>query len=115
VAVQPRAISPLAVEHDAVRRIRDHQDRLALTKEPCDIFRLGCIAAKHPMLSADPQVPDSGHRVFGQWWRGVCFSSSGIASSDMSLIVFDCKGIPTTRRERIETAVEAAGGHVKEP
>jgi hypothetical protein len=27
---------------------------------------------------------------------------------------FDCKGIPATRRERIETAGEAGGRHVKE-
>ena len=32
----------------------------------------------------------------------------------MPLIVFDCKGIPGTRRERIEAAVEAGGRHVKE-
>ena len=32
----------------------------------------------------------------------------------MPLIIFDCKGIPATRRERIETAVEAGGRHVKE-
>ena len=32
----------------------------------------------------------------------------------MPLIVFDCKGIPATRRERIETAVETGGRHVKE-
>jgi hypothetical protein len=32
----------------------------------------------------------------------------------MPLVVFDCKGIPVTRRERIETAVEAGGRHVKE-
>ena len=31
----------------------------------------------------------------------------------MPLLVFDCKGIPATRRERIETAVEAGGRHVK--
>ena len=30
------------------------------------------------------------------------------------MIVFDCKGIPATRRERIETTVEAGGRHVKE-
>jgi len=33
----------------------------------------------------------------------------------MSLIIFDCKGIPATRRERIEIAVVAGGKHVKEP
>jgi hypothetical protein len=32
----------------------------------------------------------------------------------MPLIVFECKGIPATRRERIEAAVEAGGRHVKE-
>ena len=32
----------------------------------------------------------------------------------MHLLVFDCKGIPATRRERIEAAVEAGGRHVKE-
>jgi hypothetical protein len=32
----------------------------------------------------------------------------------MPLIVLDCKGIPATRRERIETAVEAGGRHVNE-
>jgi hypothetical protein len=32
----------------------------------------------------------------------------------MPLIVFDCKGIPATRRERIEASVEAGGRHVKE-
>ena len=32
----------------------------------------------------------------------------------MPLIVFDCKGIPATRRARILTAVEAGGRHVKE-
>jgi len=33
----------------------------------------------------------------------------------MPLIVFDCKGISSTRRERIEAAVEAAGKHVAQP
>jgi hypothetical protein len=32
----------------------------------------------------------------------------------MPLTVFDCKGIPSTRRERIEAAVEAGGKHVAE-
>ena len=32
----------------------------------------------------------------------------------MPLLVFDCKGIPATHRERIQTAVEAGGRHVKE-
>ena len=33
----------------------------------------------------------------------------------MPLTVFDCKGISSTRRERIEAAVEVAGKHVAEP
>lgn len=33
----------------------------------------------------------------------------------MPLIVFDIKGIPATRRERIVAAVEAGGAHVTEP
>lgn len=33
----------------------------------------------------------------------------------MPLLVFDTKGIPSTRRERIVTAVEAGGRHVKDP
>ena len=32
----------------------------------------------------------------------------------MPLIVFETKGIPATRRERVEAAVEAGGRHVKE-
>jgi hypothetical protein len=32
----------------------------------------------------------------------------------MPLIIFDCKGIPATRRERIEAADGAGGRHVKE-
>jgi hypothetical protein len=32
----------------------------------------------------------------------------------MPLTVFDCEGIPTTRRERIEAAVEAGGNPVAE-
>jgi len=32
----------------------------------------------------------------------------------MPLTVFDCKGIPATRRERIEAAVEAGGKHLTE-
>ena len=31
------------------------------------------------------------------------------------LTVFDCKGIPATRRERIEAAVTAGGKHLAEP
>ena len=31
----------------------------------------------------------------------------------MPPIIFDCKGIPATRRERIETGVEAGGRHVR--
>jgi hypothetical protein len=31
------------------------------------------------------------------------------------ITVFDVKGIPATRRERIETAVEAAGRHLTGP
>jgi hypothetical protein len=30
----------------------------------------------------------------------------------MPLTIFDCKGIPATRRERIEAAVEAGGKHL---
>jgi hypothetical protein len=33
----------------------------------------------------------------------------------MPLTVFDCKGIPATRRERIEAAVEAGGKHIAQP
>jgi hypothetical protein len=33
----------------------------------------------------------------------------------MPLTVFDCKGIPATRRERIEAAVVAGGKHVVGP
>ena len=33
----------------------------------------------------------------------------------MPLTVFDTKGIPATRRERIEAAVEAGGKHVAAP
>jgi hypothetical protein len=32
----------------------------------------------------------------------------------MPLIIFDCKGVPASRRERIETAVEVGGRHAKE-
>ena len=32
----------------------------------------------------------------------------------MPLLVFDCKGIPATRRERIQVAVEAGGRHANE-
>lgn len=32
----------------------------------------------------------------------------------MPLLVFDTKGVPATRRERIQTAVEAGGRHLKE-
>ena len=32
----------------------------------------------------------------------------------MPLLVFDCKGVPATRREPIEAAVEAGGKHVAE-
>jgi hypothetical protein len=33
----------------------------------------------------------------------------------MPITVFDAKGIPATRRERIEAAVEAGGRHVTAP
>jgi hypothetical protein len=33
----------------------------------------------------------------------------------MPVIIFDCKGVPATRRERLETAVAAGGRHVREP
>jgi len=33
----------------------------------------------------------------------------------MPLTVFDTKGVPATRRERIEAAVDAAGKHVTGP
>jgi hypothetical protein len=33
----------------------------------------------------------------------------------MPLIIFDCKGVTATRRERIEDAVDAGGRHLKEP
>jgi hypothetical protein len=32
----------------------------------------------------------------------------------MPLIIFDCKGVPATRRERIEAAVDAGCRHAKE-
>jgi hypothetical protein len=33
----------------------------------------------------------------------------------MPITVFGCKGIPATRRERIEAAVVAGGKHVRDP
>jgi hypothetical protein len=33
----------------------------------------------------------------------------------MPLTVFDVKGVPGTRRERIETAVVAGANHLKDP
>jgi hypothetical protein len=33
----------------------------------------------------------------------------------MPLTVFDTKGVPATRRERIEAAVEAGGKHIGAP
>ena len=33
----------------------------------------------------------------------------------MPLVVFDIKGVPTTRRELIEATVESGGRHVAEP
>ena len=33
----------------------------------------------------------------------------------MPLTVFATKGVPATRRQRIETAVEAGGKHIKDP
>jgi hypothetical protein len=38
VPVQSSAITPLRVEFDAVRRIRNHQPRLVLTQQPRDRF-----------------------------------------------------------------------------
>ena len=37
------------------------------------------------------------------------------SSSLVPLTVFDTKGLPATRRERIVTAVEAGGKHVTDP
>jgi hypothetical protein len=38
-----------------------------------------------------------------------------MSTSSMPLTVFDVKGVPSTRRERIETAVVAGAKHLKEP
>lgn len=35
--------------------------------------------------------------------------------SDVPLTIFDTKGIPSTRRERIEAAIESGGKHVAAP
>jgi hypothetical protein len=40
--------------------------------------------------------------------------SPGPADEQYMPLIFDCKGIPATRRERIEAAVEAGGKHVAE-
>jgi hypothetical protein len=37
----------------------------------CTIFCTKGLAAEHPMLFAEPQVADSGHRVVGKRRRGV--------------------------------------------
>jgi hypothetical protein len=71
VTVQPGSVSPLAIEFDAVRRICDHQDRLALAKEACDIFCAKGVSAQHSMFSANPQVTDSGHGILGNRRRGI--------------------------------------------
>ena len=40
--------------------------------------------------------------------------ASSYTEAELPITVFDTKGIPATRRERIETAVDAGGKHMKE-
>ena len=69
-AVQSGAVAPLAIEFDGGRGIRYHPDRLALGKEPRDIFRPDCTFALHPMFSrpATRRLRDTG---FSDRRRGI--------------------------------------------
>ena len=74
-AVQPRPIPPFGVEFDPVGRVRDHQNWLAVAEQVRYGVRAGGVGAQDAVLmgrmATQPQVARPGHRVIGQWWRGI--------------------------------------------
>src|ERR1700690_3863394 len=73
--VQAGAGSPLRVQFDSVRRVGDHEDRLAVAEGPRDVRRTQGIAAEDAMLvatvTAKPQVRDTGYRLLRKRRRGI--------------------------------------------
>ena len=74
-AVQAGAVAPFGIELDAVRRIGDHQQRLALAQQPRHGFRRWWHRRTAPGadcgVAAEPQVAGAGHGILGQRRRRV--------------------------------------------
>jgi len=73
VAVESSPVAPFGVELNTVRRISNHQTRLALAQEPDDNIRIGGVSAEHSVRPKQPQIPRPGRRRFGKRRRGVGF------------------------------------------
>src|ERR1019366_4259489 len=73
--IQPRPVTPLAVELDAVWRVGDHQRRLPFSQESCHGFRVGGIGTEDAMLTTpiatEPKVARARHRVVWDWRDGI--------------------------------------------
>jgi hypothetical protein len=83
-AVQSGAVAPLAIEFDGGRGIRYHPDRLALGKEPRDIFRPDCTFRTAPDVFQTRNSPTPRHGFLGMGVAALARSSSGIANNPLS-------------------------------
>jgi hypothetical protein len=76
-AVQSRAIPPLAVQLDPVRRIGNEQQRLGIAQQPRDHIRLRAVAADYPVASENEQVAQSCDGLRLHFGNGVLVDQAG--------------------------------------
>jgi hypothetical protein len=67
-AIQAGAVAPFGVQFDPIRRIGDHQERLALVEQVRDILRPRGVPAEDTVGPAEPQVAGQGRRILRNWW-----------------------------------------------
>src|ERR1700693_1796573 len=61
--VQPCAVAPLHVEFDPVRRIGEQEPWRGICEHLADIVGVRGVPAEEPVVSEDPEVARSGHRL----------------------------------------------------
>jgi hypothetical protein len=68
--IQPGSVPPFGVEFDAIGRVADHQQRLAVAQQPSHGLWTDRIPAEYPMLfrlvTAKPSVTETRCRDLGQ-------------------------------------------------
>jgi len=64
-AIETGSVAPFGFQFDSIRRIGDHDPRLAFSEQSGNGLRACCVPTQDSMLPAQPQVTSPRRRILG--------------------------------------------------